>query len=90
MSQEPSARTPSPTNLVGVQFQSAGLIHSCDAGQLGLESGDRVVVETEHGAMLGTVTALPRATATGPGITSTPRPRSRIWCNRKRRKRRRN
>jgi cell fate regulator YaaT (PSP1 superfamily) len=51
------------TNLVGVQFATAGRIHRYDAGTLALQSGDRVVVETERGTRLGTVIALPRAAA---------------------------
>jgi cell fate regulator YaaT (PSP1 superfamily) len=66
MNPQHSTRADLAANLVGVQFQSAGVIYSCEAGQLALESGDRVVVETEQGAMLGTVVALPRAAAAGP------------------------
>jgi cell fate regulator YaaT (PSP1 superfamily) len=44
--------------LVGVQFLTAGPIHPCEAGHFALQSGDRVVVETERGTRLGTVVAV--------------------------------
>ncbi|HUI24620.1 MAG TPA: regulatory iron-sulfur-containing complex subunit RicT [Candidatus Kryptonia bacterium] len=54
------------SNVVGVQFSAAGRIHRYDAGMLALQSGDRVVVETERGTRLGTVIALPRAAVLDP------------------------
>lgn len=48
---------------VAVQVHRAGRIYTCDAGQIPLEAGDHVVIETEHGNLLGTVIALPQARA---------------------------
>ena len=50
-------------NLIGVKFQNAGAILRCDAGEFVLESGDRVVVRTEQGAMIGSVISLPKSGA---------------------------
>ncbi len=47
--------------LVGVKFMNAGRVHCFDAGRLTLNPGDQVVVETQQGTMLGTVTILPRS-----------------------------
>jgi cell fate regulator YaaT (PSP1 superfamily) len=60
MHSEESAHGPRPGNVIGIQFHDAGPIYSCDAGQLALQSGDQVIVELEHGTLLGEVTALPR------------------------------
>jgi cell fate regulator YaaT (PSP1 superfamily) len=46
-------------NFVGVQFATAGPIHRYNAGNLALQFGDRVVVETERGTRLGMVIPLP-------------------------------
>ncbi|HLK12974.1 MAG TPA: regulatory iron-sulfur-containing complex subunit RicT [Candidatus Binatia bacterium] len=40
---------------VGVRFRPAGPVHRCDPGPLALARDDRVIVETEHGPVLGTV-----------------------------------
>jgi cell fate regulator YaaT (PSP1 superfamily) len=55
MDQQPSSPSPRKANLVGVQFQAAGQIRDFDAGPLALRVGDQVLVEAEHGHMLGTV-----------------------------------
>jgi cell fate regulator YaaT (PSP1 superfamily) len=53
------AATSAAANLVGVQLHTAGRIYACDPGQLWLQTGDHVVIETEHGSLLGTVIPLP-------------------------------
>jgi cell fate regulator YaaT (PSP1 superfamily) len=50
---------PRRPNLVGVKFHNVGPIHAYDAGDLELRWGDVVVVATDDGQRLGTVTALP-------------------------------
>jgi cell fate regulator YaaT (PSP1 superfamily) len=40
-------------NVVGVKFREAGRIYEFDAGELSLERGDIVVVESESGLVLG-------------------------------------
>ena len=60
MDQQPSSPSPRKANLVGVQFQAAGQIRDYDAGPLTLHVGDQVLVEAEHGHMLGTVIAAER------------------------------
>ena len=55
MEQQPNAPATRKVNAVGVQFQPAGQVHNYDAGQLPLRAGDQVVVEAEHGHLLGTV-----------------------------------
>jgi cell fate regulator YaaT (PSP1 superfamily) len=40
---------------VGIRFRPAGPVHPCDPGALVLARDDRVLVETEHGPVLGTV-----------------------------------
>jgi cell fate regulator YaaT (PSP1 superfamily) len=42
-------------NLVGVRLQSAGRIYWCDAHDLALERGERVIVDGEKGPRLATV-----------------------------------
>ncbi|HXQ21375.1 MAG TPA: regulatory iron-sulfur-containing complex subunit RicT [Candidatus Acidoferrales bacterium] len=70
MDSERHTETVRSTNLVGVQFTTAGSIHRYEAGTLALQSGDRVVVEMERGTRLGTVIALPRAAALDPAAPS--------------------
>jgi cell fate regulator YaaT (PSP1 superfamily) len=54
------AETPPPSgqlwNTVGVKFRDAGRVHEFDSGELMLERGDRVVVETDRGLSIGLVT----------------------------------
>ena len=42
-------------NVVGVRFASAGRVSSFDAGDLALERGDSVVVDSDRGPRVGTV-----------------------------------
>ncbi|MBI3785343.1 MAG: stage 0 sporulation protein [Deltaproteobacteria bacterium] len=64
---QPSPQAPPPPeaapalNFVGVKFQEASGVHRFDAGTLALRHGDIVVVATEHGQRLGTITSLPQA-----------------------------
>jgi cell fate regulator YaaT (PSP1 superfamily) len=55
------AETPPPSgqlwNTVGVKFRDAGRVHEFDSGELMLERGDRVVVETDRGLSIGLVAA---------------------------------
>jgi len=60
MDQQPSSPSSRKANLVGVQFQAAGQIRDFDPGPLTLRVGDQVLVEAEHGHMLGTVIAAER------------------------------
>jgi cell fate regulator YaaT (PSP1 superfamily) len=60
MDQETNTLPTRATNLVGVQLRTATRIYSCDAGQLALQSGEHVLVETEQGSALGTVIPLPQ------------------------------
>jgi cell fate regulator YaaT (PSP1 superfamily) len=46
------------TPPVGVKFREAGRVYHFDAGQLTLRPGEQVIVQTEQGHVLGTVTAL--------------------------------
>lgn len=50
-------------NLVGIKFHDVSSVYPYDAGSLQLRWGDRVVVSTEEGPRLGTVTALPQQLA---------------------------
>jgi len=45
--------------VVAIQFNHAGKMYDFNAGDLELQAGDRVVVDTERGAGLGTVVAVP-------------------------------
>ncbi len=45
--------------VVAVQFNQAGKMYDFDAGDLTLQPGDRVVVDTDRGAGLGTVVSPP-------------------------------
>jgi len=56
--------TPAASTLVGVRVGDPGRLAVYDAGALLLESGDQVVVESELGAVLGTVERLPFPPAT--------------------------
>lgn len=47
--------SPTSSPVVGVTFRTAGKVHDYDAGELDLQPGARVVVETERGPALGTV-----------------------------------
>lgn len=47
-------------SVVGVKFRPAGTIQPFDAGNLALRCGDRVVVRSDRGTSLGTVTVAPR------------------------------
>ncbi|HEX2568275.1 MAG TPA: regulatory iron-sulfur-containing complex subunit RicT [Polyangia bacterium] len=42
-------------NLCGVKFREAGIIHEYDAGEVSYRRGERVVVESERGQMIGVV-----------------------------------
>ncbi|HVM97740.1 MAG TPA: regulatory iron-sulfur-containing complex subunit RicT [Candidatus Acidoferrales bacterium] len=65
MDQEPASPTEAAAqpvaNHVGVKFQEAASVFRFDAGAISLRNGDTVVVSTEHGQRLGTVTELPKA-----------------------------
>lgn len=50
----------SSTLSVGIRFRPSGKIYEFDPGPLVLERDDRVLVETERGAALGTVVVPPR------------------------------
>jgi cell fate regulator YaaT (PSP1 superfamily) len=47
--------SPSPPQLVGVQFKPTGAVHDYDGGGLDLVRGDRVVVEVQRATALATV-----------------------------------
>jgi len=47
-------------NIAGVRFQPSGLVHYFDAGDLQLEPGDTVEVETEDGPVRGRVVFTPQ------------------------------
>lgn len=51
-------------NLAGIKFQDAGAIHEFDAGDATYKRGDRVVVESDRGPLVGTVAAGSRRTMT--------------------------
>ncbi len=52
----------SPLNrLVGIKFHDVGSVFAYDAGDLDLKWGEQVIVPTEEGQRLGTVTALPKS-----------------------------
>jgi cell fate regulator YaaT (PSP1 superfamily) len=53
----------SPSQLVGVQFNPAGVIHDYDSGGILLARGDRVVVEVQRATALATVARPPRSAA---------------------------
>lgn len=46
--------------VVSIKFREAGKIYDFDAGDLELNVGDKIVVETERGRALGTVVLAPR------------------------------
>jgi cell fate regulator YaaT (PSP1 superfamily) len=73
MDQQPSSPLPRKMNLVGVQFLTAGQIRNFDAGSLALHAGDQVVVETEHGHMLGTIIVADQRTVTAEPGAAPPR-----------------
>src|SRR5690242_15904474 len=50
----------SPSQLVGVQFKPAGVIHDYDSAGMLLARGDRVVVEVQRTTALATVARPPR------------------------------
>jgi cell fate regulator YaaT (PSP1 superfamily) len=54
-------------NTVGVKFRDAGRAHEFDSGELMLERGDRVVVETDRGLSIGLV-----AVPSGRRVTNEP------------------
>ncbi|MCP4345035.1 MAG: stage 0 sporulation protein [Desulfobacterales bacterium] len=45
--------------IVGIRFKPAGKVYDFDAGAFVLNQGDYVIVETEHGLGMGTVTVPP-------------------------------
>ncbi len=47
-------------NIVKIQFHTAGKLYDFSTGNLELEPGDKVVVETERGKSIGTVVVGPR------------------------------
>jgi cell fate regulator YaaT (PSP1 superfamily) len=42
-------------NLCGIKFREAGIIHEYDAGEVSYRRGERVVVDSERGQMVGVV-----------------------------------
>ena len=60
---QPATEAPSPpepsVSATGVKFKAAGKVNQFDAGSLILSAGDLVVVETDRGMALGTVSAPP-------------------------------
>ncbi|MBI5479200.1 MAG: hypothetical protein HY906_10105, partial [Deltaproteobacteria bacterium] len=64
---ETPAATGQLWNTVGVKFRDAGRVHEFDSGDLMLERGDRVVVETDRGLCIGMV-----AVASGRRVTGEP------------------
>ncbi len=70
MDRQEGGRTAATANVVGVKVLTAGRIHPFDAGRLTLRLGDHVLVESEQGSMLGTVTELPRSVALEEGGAS--------------------
>ena len=46
--------------VVGIRFQRGGKVYDFDAGHFVLSMGDQVIVETEHGLAMGTVSRPPR------------------------------
>ena len=60
--------SPAPAgSLVGVRFRYAGPIQTYACGSLWLQPGDQVVVETERGTAVGTVTLIPGNPSPGEG-----------------------
>ncbi len=57
-------------NTVGVRFRQAGKIFYYDAGELELQSGGYVVVETSHGAAVGRVVITPDQVIVNEGSTA--------------------
>lgn len=54
-------------NLTGIKFRDSGTVHEYDAGEACYQRGDRVVVESERGQLLGVVTiGSRRAPSSGP------------------------
>ena len=47
------------SNLAGVRFESSGAVHYFDAGGIALETGDRVLVETDGFTREGSVVIRP-------------------------------
>src|SRR5262247_3690828 len=59
---EPTEVAPTPTvSIVTVKFRHTGEVYRYDAGSLPLRPGDRVIVQSERGGNLGTVTLAPQA-----------------------------
>jgi cell fate regulator YaaT (PSP1 superfamily) len=50
-------------NIVGIRFKKDNKIYSFDAGDLPLQKDDQVIVKTEHGMAVGTVSAEVKAVA---------------------------
>jgi cell fate regulator YaaT (PSP1 superfamily) len=45
-------------NIIGVKFRSRGRVVHCDAGEIGLQENDYVVIDTEHGPDVAKVVIL--------------------------------
>lgn len=65
--QTEAAEVQAGSRYVGVKFQNVGSVQRFDAGNLHLRRGDMVVVSTDHGNRLGTVTELPQSMRSGKG-----------------------
>ena len=52
-------------NVVGVKFKRQGKIYSFEAGDLALNPGDQVIVETDNGLTVATVASAVKETAFG-------------------------
>ena len=63
----------STISVVGVRFRPAGAIHQFDTAGLALRCGDRVVVKSDRGTSLGTITVAPRSIPAGNLTASLPR-----------------
>jgi len=53
-------------DIVGIRFKSCGKIYDFDAGNLALQRGDKVVIESEFGLSIGAVVEPPHASESTP------------------------
>ena len=62
---EPVVTNVPAKNVVGVKFKRQGKIYSFEAGDLALNPGDQVIVETDNGLTVATVASAVKETAFG-------------------------